>query len=294
MNRTSQFPCPHLRRARRAEPRGQGAAQEPRADAQAAGRAPQVPHRREAHQGRHGAVQRPRRPAAHARLRQEVLDQVGRQPDLRRFVDPRLHGAKGKRSAPRSSTGAPSTGCPADVFGSGKVLVFGEVIDKDGTPLRRRHARHPQGVFARQVREETATRSTPPTKSKASSSTGSTPSATIHETRQVRVRQHRRLLPLAARRSAAHVHRHRRRSAARDGLREREGPPGSRALAVRDQLQLRRSRRRGRHDPALQADLPPGRDQPRHDGELPAQAGRRRQRQRHAHQRLGHARAART
>ena len=30
---------------------------------------------------------------------------------------------------------------PADVFGSGKVLVFGEVIDKDGTPLLRRHSR---------------------------------------------------------------------------------------------------------------------------------------------------------
>ena len=53
-----------------------------------------------------------------------------------------------------------------------------------------------------------------------------------HETRQVRVRQHRRILPLAARRPAAHVHRHDRRSAARDGLPEREGPSGSRALAV--------------------------------------------------------------
>ena len=104
---------------------------------------------------------------------------------------------------------------------------------------------------------------------------------------QVRVRQHRRLLSLAARRSAAQVHRHGRRSAARDGLREREGPSRSRAVAVRDQLQLRRSRRGRRSDPALQADLPPGRDEPRHDRQLPAQAGRRRQRQRHAHQRLG-------
>ena len=25
---------------------------------------------------------------------------------------------------------------PADVFGSGKVLVFGEVIDKNGSPTR--------------------------------------------------------------------------------------------------------------------------------------------------------------
>ena len=34
-----------------------------------------VPHRREAHQGGHRALQRPRRPAAHAGLRQEVSGQ---------------------------------------------------------------------------------------------------------------------------------------------------------------------------------------------------------------------------
>ena len=83
--------------------------------------------------------------------------------------------------------------------------------------------------------------------------------APLPRDRQVRIRQHRRLLPLAARRPAAHVHRHRRRSAARHGLPEREGPSRSRALAVRNQLRLRRSRRRRRPDPALQADLPPGR-----------------------------------
>ena len=33
---------------------------------------------------------------------------------------------------------------PADFFGGGKVLVFGEVIDKNGTPLHRRHPRHAQ------------------------------------------------------------------------------------------------------------------------------------------------------
>ena len=87
-----------------------------------------------------------------------------------------------------------------------------------------------------------------------------------HETGKVRVREHRRLLPLAARRSAAHVHRHCRRSAARDGIPEREGPPGSRALAVRNQLRLRRSRGRRRPDPALQADLPAGGDEHGLDG----------------------------
>ena len=51
------------------------------------------------HQGRDRAVQRPRRPAAHARLRQEVPGQELRQPDVRRLVDPRLYGAAGERSA---------------------------------------------------------------------------------------------------------------------------------------------------------------------------------------------------
>ena len=36
---------------------------------------------------------------------------------------------------------------PADVFGNGKVLVFGTVIDKDGTPLLRRHARRSEGLL---------------------------------------------------------------------------------------------------------------------------------------------------
>ena len=37
---------------------------------------------------------------------------------------------------------------PADVFGPGKVLVFGEVIDKDGDTLRRRHPQRAQRLFA--------------------------------------------------------------------------------------------------------------------------------------------------
>ena len=103
------------------------------AAAQDPGRAAEVSDRREAHQGGDGAVQRPRRPPAHARLRQEVPDQELRQPDLRRLVDPRLHGAARKRSAPGMDWSA-FYWAPADFFGAGKVLVFGEVIDKDGTP----------------------------------------------------------------------------------------------------------------------------------------------------------------
>ena len=56
--------------------------------------------------------------------------------------------------------------------------------------------------------------------------------AALSRDRQVRVRQYRRLLPFAARRSAAHVHRHDCRSAARHGIPERKGSPGSRAFAV--------------------------------------------------------------
>ena len=38
---------------------------------------------------------------------------------------------------------------PADFFGSGKVLVFGEVIDKDGSPYSRRHSRRAEGLCGR-------------------------------------------------------------------------------------------------------------------------------------------------
>ena len=47
---------------------------------------------------------------------------------------------------------------PADVFGAGKVMVFGEVIDKDGTPYTRRHARRAEGLRARACTKRTATR----------------------------------------------------------------------------------------------------------------------------------------
>ena len=67
---------------------------------------------------------------------------------------------------------------PADVFGSGKVLVFGEVIDKGGTS----YSGDIRGVlkgFADELYKKKATHSTPPTKSRASSLKAPTPSATI-------------------------------------------------------------------------------------------------------------------
>jgi glutamine synthetase len=113
--------------------KAKGAAQEPRPYRQDPGRAAEVPDRRKADQGRDRALQRPRRPPAHAGLRQEVSDQELGQPHLRRLVDSRLHRAARERSAPGHRLGA-FYWAPADVFGSGKVLVFGEVIDKGGTP----------------------------------------------------------------------------------------------------------------------------------------------------------------
>ena len=42
---------------------------------------------------------------------------------------------------------------PADVFGPGKVLVFGDVIDKGGTPYSARYPRHPQDLCRRAAQE---------------------------------------------------------------------------------------------------------------------------------------------
>ena len=148
---------------------------------------------------------------------------------------------------------------PADVFGPGKVLVFGDVIDKDGSP----YAADIRGVlktFADELYKKDGYTLNAANEIEGFLFNGADAERRYHETRQIRVREHRRLLSLAAGRSAAHVHRHHRRSAAGDGIPEREGPPGSRAVAVRDQLRLRRSRRRRRPDPALQVDLPPGGD----------------------------------
>ena len=182
---------------------------------------------------------------------------------------------------------------PSDIFGPGKVLVFGEVLERDGTPyradmrarlkaLRRQAVREGRHGLPRRQRDRGLPLQGPRRR------------APLPRDRQLRVHLHRRLLPLAARRRAAAVHRHRRRGAAGDGLRQREGPPRGGALAVRDELQLHRGDDRRRPGAALQAALPPGRGAHGHDRVLPAQAGDRRQRQRHAHQPVADAQAART
>ena len=92
---------------------------------------------------------------------------------------------------------------PADFFGSGKVLVFGEVIDKGGEP----YSADIRGVlktFA-EVKRRKATRSMRPMKLKVSCFRGVDAEQSLPRNRQVRIRQYRRLLSFAAWRSAAHV-----------------------------------------------------------------------------------------
>jgi hypothetical protein len=96
---------------------------------------------------------------------------------------------------------------PADVFGTGKVLVFGNVIDKDGTPTPAICAACSRATPTSCSRRR-STPSTRPPRSRASCSRARTPNS-LPRDRQVRVHQHRRLLSRAASRPAAPVHRHR-------------------------------------------------------------------------------------
>ena len=62
-----------------------------------------------------------------------LVEELG-QPDLRRIVDPRLYCAEGEPICGLGLDWSAFYWAPADVFGPGKrgVLVFGEVIDKNG------------------------------------------------------------------------------------------------------------------------------------------------------------------
>ncbi len=113
---------------------------------------------------------------------------------------------------------------PADFFGSGKVLVFGNVIDKGGTP----YAADIRGVlktFADDLHAKEGYTLNAANEIEGFLFQGPDAERHYHENGKFRLRQYRRLLPLVARRSAAHVHRHHGRSAARHGLPERKGPP---------------------------------------------------------------------
>ncbi len=120
---------------------------------------------------------------------------------------------------------------PSDVFGSGKVMVFGEVIDKHGKP----YTGDIRGVLKSYADEQFKTNGY--TLNAANEIEGFLFNGKEAEQRyprdpEVRIRGRWRLLSLPAGRSAAHLHRHGRRSPARHGLPEREGSPRGCAFAV--------------------------------------------------------------
>ena len=113
---------------------------------------------------------------------------------------------------------------PADVFGPGKVLVFGEVIDKGGEP----YSADMRGVlktFAEGLNKKQGYTLNAANEIEGFLFQGSDAERHLSRDRQVRIREHRRLLSFAARRPAARLHRYDGRSAARDGFPERKGPP---------------------------------------------------------------------
>ena len=94
---------------------------------------------------------------------------------------------------------------PSDVFGPGKVLVFGEVLRAGRHALPRRHARAAQGATPTQLYEKDGTRLPRRQRDRGLPLQGPRRRAALPRDRQVRVHLHRRLLPLAARRRAAHA-----------------------------------------------------------------------------------------
>ena len=94
---------------------------------------------------------------------------------------------------------------PADFFGPGKVLVFGEVIDKGGAP----YSADIRGVlksYAGELYKKEGYTLNAANEIEGFLFKGADAERHYHETAKVRVREYRRLLPFAARRSAAHVH----------------------------------------------------------------------------------------
>ena len=133
--------------------------------------------RREAHQGGHRVLHRPRRPAAHARLRQEVPAQVGRQPDVRRLVDPRLLAAARSPTCAWRSTGRPSTGCRRTSSAPARCWSSARCSSATARPYRADMRARLKAYTDEAVRQGRHGLPTPPTRSRASSSRAATPSA---------------------------------------------------------------------------------------------------------------------
>ena len=174
---------------------------------------------------------------------------------------------------------------PADVFGSGKVLVFGEVIDKNGG----HYSGDIRGVlkdFRRQQFAKNGYTLNAANEIEGFLFDGIDAERTYHQTGKfeyVNQGGYYHSLPGDPLRefidTTAEVQR------AMGFENEKDHPE-----VAPSQFEINYSLwRRGcgcRSDPAVQADLPPGGDADGHDGELPSQAGHGRERFRHAHQRL--------
>ena len=136
---------------------------------------------READQGGHRLLHRPRRPVPHARLRQEVPAVGGRQPHVRRVVDSRLLAAGRVRPAAGG-------GLAAVLLAAGRRL---RARQGAGVRLRRgarrhavprRHADAAEGATPRSCSRGTARSPTRRTRSRASCSRAATPSASTTST----------------------------------------------------------------------------------------------------------------
>ncbi len=132
---------------------------------------------------------------------------------------------------------------PSDVFGPGKVLVFGEVLERDGSPysadMRAVLKAYTDKLYAKDGTVAHAAneiegflfqgpRRRARTTTRPAASSSSPPAATTTRCPATRCGS---FIDTAAEVQRAH------------GLREREGPPRGGALAVRDELQLHRGAR---------------------------------------------------
>ena len=224
----------------------------------------------------------------------KFLLEVGRQPDLRRLVDPRLLAAGRSRTCASASTGRRSTGCRPTSSGPARCWCSARCCERDGTPYAADMRAPAEAVHATSCSRRTAPSPTPPTRSRASCSRAATPSATT--TRPGSSSSSRPAATTTrcpATRCARFIDTAAEVQRAMGFANEKDHPEVAPSQFEMNYSYTEAVDRR-RPGAALQAALPPGRGAAGHDRVLPAQAGDRRERQRHAHQPVAGARRART
>ncbi len=172
---------------------------------------------------------------------------------------------------------------PSDIFGPGKVLVFADVLEKDGSPyladMRLKLKAYTEKKFAKDGTVFNAANEIEGFLFK-----GRDAERHYHETAAfefISTGGYYHSLPGDPLRTfidtAAEVQR-------ALGFANEKDHPEVAPSQFEMNYALQRSQHRRRSGPALQARLPSGRRAARHDRQLPAEAGHRRQRQRHAHE----------